>query len=107
MTPDPFPTTMTRHSCTLLISNKRGLHARASASLASLAARFPCDIRLGHSPDQLCNAKNILEVMMLAAGTGTELHLCAEGEQATEAVRALQQLVNDRFHEDRDFPAKP
>ncbi len=98
---------MTRHSCTLLISNKRGLHARASASLASLAARFPCEIRLGHAEEQLCNAKNILEVMMLAAGPGTELHLHAEGEQAAEAVHALQQLVNDRFHEDQEFPAKP
>ncbi|TDQ36300.1 HPr family phosphocarrier protein [Thiopseudomonas denitrificans] len=98
---------MNRHSCTLLISNKRGLHARASASLASLAACFPCDIGLGPSPEQLCNAKNILEVMMLAASPGTELHLCAEGEQAAEAVSALQQLVNDRFNEDQDSPTKP
>lgn len=91
---------MSRHSCTLLISNKRGLHARASASFASLAARFPCEILLGHTPDQMCNGKNILEVMMLAASPGTELHLCTEGEQADVALCALQQLVADRFHED-------
>lgn len=96
---------MNRHSCTVLISNKRGLHARASASLASLAARFPCNIHLGHSQEQLCNAKNILEVMMLAASPGTELHLCTEGEQAAEAMAALQQLVNDRFNEDSEPPA--
>ncbi len=98
---------MSRHSCTLLITNKRGLHARASASLASLAASFPCEIRLGHSAEELCNAKNILEVMMLAASPGTELHLQAEGQRAAEAVAALQELVNARFHEDQDFPAKP
>lgn len=98
---------MNRHSCTLLITNKRGLHARASANFASLAASFPCDIRLGHSPGKLCNAKNILEVMMLAASPGTELHLQAEGERAAEAITALQQLVNARFHEDQSFPATP
>lgn len=96
---------MSHYSCTLLISNKRGLHARASASLASLAAGFPCNILLGHSQEQLCNAKNILEVMMLAAGPGTELHLRTEGEQAAEAMAALQQLVNDRFNEDSGSPA--
>lgn len=96
---------MNGHSCILLISNKRGLHARASASFASLASSFPCTIELGHSREQLCNAKNILEVMMLAAGPGTELHLHAEGEQAAEAIAALQQLVNAHFNEDQ--PPQP
>ncbi len=94
---------MTDHSCLLTISNKRGLHARASASLATLAGSFPCEVRLGHPGSTPCNAKNILEVMMLAAAPGTELQLHTSGEQALQALQALQQLVDNRFNED-DLP---
>lgn len=94
---------MNTHSCLLTISNKRGLHARASASFATLAGSFPCDISLGHPGAPACNGKNILEVMMLAAAPGTQLQLQTSGEQAEAALLALQQLVNDRFHED-DLP---
>lgn len=93
---------MSGHNCTLHITNKLGLHARASASLASLAASYPCDVRLGHNPERLCNAKNILEVMMLAAGPGTKLHLYTEGEESEQAMAAVQQLVADGFGEERD-----
>lgn len=98
---------MSGHRCTLTIRNRRGLHARASASLATLAGRYPCSIGLGHSPDELCNAKNILEVMMLAASQGSVLHLHAEGEQAAEAVQALQQLIDARFNEDGEDGIPP
>ena len=91
---------MTKLSCTLTINNKRGLHARASAKLATLANQFPCQIQIGHTGGQLKNAKNILEVMMLAASTGTELYLCAEGEQAELALSKLTELFENKFAED-------
>lgn len=91
---------MSQHCAILEITNKRGLHARASASLASLATRYPCTVRLGHNEQQLCDAKNILEVMMLAASPGSRLHLQTEGEQAAEALAAICQLAADHFHEE-------
>lgn len=91
---------MSEHRCTLLINNKRGLHARASAKLAQLASQFPCSVQLGRDPDRLCNAKNILEVMMLAASPGTTLHVHAQGEHAANAINALQDLAKRNFEED-------
>lgn len=91
---------MSKHSCIVTISNKRGLHARASAKLATLANQFPCQVSIGHNAEQLRNAKNILEVMMLAASPGTKLYLCAEGEQAESALTQLVELIEAKFTED-------
>lgn len=91
---------MSKHSCIVTISNKRGLHARASAKLATLANQFPCQVSIGHNAEQLKNAKNILEVMMLAASPGTKLYLCAEGEQAEPALAQLVELIDAKFAED-------
>lgn len=91
---------MSKHSCVVTISNKRGLHARASAKLATLANQFPCQVSIGHTAEQLRNAKNILEVMMLAASPGTQLYLCAEGEQAEPALAQLVELIEAKFAED-------
>lgn len=83
----------------ITIINKLGLHARAAAKFVSVASQFPCDIKLGHSPDSLVNGKSIMGVMMLAASQGTTLHLWAEGEQDEEAIQALVALVDDYFEE--------
>lgn len=91
---------MSSHSRLITITNKRGLHARASASFSTLAGRYPCDILLGHPDNQGCNAKNILEVMMLAAAPGTQLLLQTNGEQAAEALQALCSLVDNHFDEE-------
>ena len=80
------------------ISNKLGLHARASAKLTKLASSFPCEVFLGRN-DRRVNAKSIMGVMMLAAGLGTEVELECDGPQEQEAMAALQALINDKFGE--------
>ena len=80
------------------IINKLGLHARASAKLSQLAAQFPCEILLSRNGRQI-NAKSIMGVMMLAAGIGSTVTLETIGDQADEAMKALTDLINDRFGE--------
>lgn len=87
-------------SCQVTIINKLGLHARAAAKFVRVANNFPCQIYIGRDAANVCNGKNIMSVMMLAASKGTELHLSAEGEQADEALAALQTLIAARFDED-------
>ncbi|MDY7218264.1 HPr family phosphocarrier protein [Denitrificimonas sp. JX-1] len=86
--------------CKVTIINKLGLHARAAAKFVSIANQYPCQVRVGRSAENLCDGKNIMSVMMLAANNGTELYLNAEGEQATEALQALQDLIARRFDEE-------
>ena len=83
---------------TIIISNKLGLHARASAKLSKLAATFPCEVWLARGPRRI-NAKSIMGVMMLAAGLGAEVVLETSGEQEDEAMQALAGLFNDKFGE--------
>jgi len=80
------------------ISNKLGLHARASAKLTKLATTFPCEVFLGRD-DRQVNAKSIMGVMMLAAGFGVEVELICDGPQEQEAMDALLALINDKFGE--------
>jgi phosphocarrier protein HPr len=80
------------------ITNKLGLHARASAKLTKLAGSFPCEIWISRG-ERRVNAKSIMGVMMLAAGNGTTVELDTQGERAQEAIDALQAMINDRFGE--------
>ncbi|EER59994.1 phosphocarrier, HPr family [Acidovorax delafieldii 2AN] len=80
------------------ISNKLGLHARASAKLTKLAGSFPCDIYMSRGERRI-NAKSIMGVMMLAAGIGTEVELEVSGEREQEAMDALLALIADKFGE--------
>ncbi len=80
------------------ISNKLGLHARASAKLTKLAGSFPCEIWIARG-ERRVNAKSIMGVMMLAAGIGTVVEIDAEGERAQEALDALVALIDDKFGE--------
>jgi phosphocarrier protein HPr len=80
------------------ISNKLGLHARASAKLTKLAGSFASDIHMSRNGRRI-NAKSIMGVMMLAAGLGSEVEIEAEGSDEAAAVQALVALVNDRFGE--------
>ena len=84
---------------TVEIVNKRGLHARASAKFVKLAAAFDAEVRVskdGHTVD----ARSIMGLMMLAAAPGCCIDIVAEGDQASEAVNALVDLVAARFEED-------
>ena len=78
------------------ISNKLGLHARASAKLTKLAASFPCDIWLARG-ERRVNAKSIMGVMMLAAGLGSTVQIETLGEREDEALSALLALIADKF----------
>ncbi len=84
----------------ITISNKLGLHARASAKLTKLAASFPCDVWMSKG-DRRINAKSIMGVMMLAAGMGSVVELETDGPQEQEALDALVTLINDKFGEDQ------
>jgi len=85
--------------CTdILIDNKLGLHARASAKFVQLASEFNSEISLSRN-GQKVNGKSIMGIMMLAAAKGTELELCAEGTDENTALSSLSGLVNDLFGE--------
>ncbi|MNH35813.1 phosphohistidinoprotein-hexose phosphotransferase component of N-regulated PTS system (Npr) [compost metagenome] len=64
-----------------------------------MAGRFPCQVRVGRAPDKLVDGKSIMAVMMLAAGKGTQVHLHTEGEQDSDAMDALVELINNFFDE--------
>ena len=80
------------------ISNKLGLHARASAKLTKLASSFPCEVFMSRN-ERRVNAKSIMGVMMLAAGMGTEVEIETIGEREQEAMDALLALIADKFGE--------
>ncbi len=81
------------------IVNKLGLHTRAVGLFVEMASRFRCEVRVG-TGEQMVDGKNVMQIMLLAAGHGTSLHLHAEGDDAREAMSALCALVKDGFGED-------
>ncbi|GKS76900.1 HPr family phosphocarrier protein [Acidovorax sp. SUPP950] len=83
---------------TITISNKLGLHARASAKLTKLAGSFPCDVWMAKGERRI-NAKSIMGVMMLAAGLGSTVELETNGAQEQEAMDALRALIDGKFGE--------
>ena len=83
---------------TVIISNKLGLHARASAKLTKLAGSFSSEVHLSRNGRRI-NAKSIMGVMMLAAGLGSEVEIEVEGDDQQAALDALIALINDKFGE--------
>jgi len=83
---------------TVRISNKLGLHARASAKLSKLAGTFRSDVALSRN-DRRVNAKSIMGVMMLAAGLGSEIEIEIDGPDEVAAMKALTALIEDKFGE--------
>jgi phosphocarrier protein len=83
---------------TITISNKLGLHARASAKLTKLAGSFRSEIHMSRNSRRV-NAKSIMGVMMLAAGMGAEVEIETEGEDEQAAMDALVALIQDKFGE--------
>jgi len=81
------------------VVNRLGLHARAAAKLAQLAARFSSDIRLGKAGEEAVDGKSIMRLMLLAAGLGSELILRTEGTDEAAAAGAIERLFADRFGE--------
>ena len=87
---------MQRATCT--ISNKLGLHARASAKLTKLAGSFECEVHMSRNGRRI-NAKSIMGVMMLAAGMGSEVEVETDGADEEAALAAILSLINERFGE--------
>ncbi len=83
---------------TLTISNKLGLHARASAKLTKLAGSFQCEVFMSRNGRRV-NAKSIMGVMMLAAGLGSQVELETDGPDEQAAQDGITALVNDKFGE--------
>jgi len=82
----------------VLIVNKLGLHARASAKLTQLASSFKCEVMLSRNQRRV-NAKSIMGVMMLAAAKGTTIGVETDGEDEDEAMQAILAIINDKFGE--------
>jgi phosphocarrier protein len=85
-------------SRTVVITNKRGLHARAAAKFVMLAERFGASVDVIRD-GQSVPARSIMGLMMLGAGKGAEIELRAEGWDAKEAIEALAALVEAGFDE--------
>ncbi len=80
------------------ILNKLGLHARASAKLTQLAAKYQSDVQISRSGRRV-NAKSIMGVMMLAAGKGAKVQIEIEGPDEAVAMDAIVKLIDDYFGE--------
>ncbi|MDZ7868710.1 MAG: HPr family phosphocarrier protein [Rheinheimera sp.] len=83
---------------TATISNKLGLHARASAKLTKLAGSHNCEVWMSKG-DRRINAKSIMGVMMLAAGLGSQVEIETSGPDERAAMDAILALINDKFGE--------
>ena len=88
-----------RRCAIVRITNKRGLHARAAAKIVEAAARFRSEITVKRD-GQSVNARSIMGLMMLAASTGADVEICAEGEDCGEALTAILALVEAKFGEE-------
>ena len=83
---------------TITISNKLGLHARASAKLTQAASRFQSGVWIARNGRRV-NAKSIMGVMMLAAGLGATVEIETDGPDEADAIDALEKLFADKFGE--------
>lgn len=83
----------------ITIINKLGLHARAAGKLVETTSRFSCDITI-EKDGRNVDGKSIMAMMMLAAGKGTEIRVKTNGDDESEAIKAIIALINHRFGED-------
>ncbi|MGB1270463.1 MAG: HPr family phosphocarrier protein [Endozoicomonas sp.] len=81
------------------IINKLGLHARAASRFVSTSSAFTSQIQVGYKGRKV-DGKSIMAIMMLAAGQGSELELCCDGQDEQEACQALCELIADFFGEE-------
>lgn len=82
----------------LKISNRKGLHARASAKFVRCIENFDVTIRVSKD-GHVVGGDSIMGLMMLAASEGSELHVSATGPDADEAMDALSSLIDEKFGE--------
>jgi phosphocarrier protein len=80
------------------IVNKYGLHARPAMQFVEVANKYASKVEVSNGVLSV-DAKSIMSVMRLAATEGTTLRICADGEDAPQAVEALQKIVEEGFGE--------
>ncbi|MDV3456398.1 HPr family phosphocarrier protein [Sphingomonas sp. HF-S4] len=90
---------MSRSIRTVMIENRRGLHARASMAFVTLATNQPVELTV-EKDGASASGTSILDLMMLGAAKGDTITISAEGEGADAAVQALVELVEARFGEE-------
>ena len=90
---------MSCHSRTIEITNRRGLHARASAKFVNLASGLSAKVEVEKDGNRVVGT-SIMGLMMLGAAMGDSITICAEGEGAEDALEQLAALVDGRFGED-------
>jgi len=83
----------------LTVQNKLGIHARPAAQFVRTASKFESEITVSKD-DQSADGKSIMGLMMLAAGFGAVLEVSAEGEDAEQAMAAIEELIANRFEEE-------
>ncbi len=84
---------------TIQITNKLGLHARASAKLSHLANAFQCEIFLIYQGDRV-NAKSLLGILTLAASIGNDIAIETDGTDEKDALSQIVNLFKSKFHEE-------
>jgi len=82
----------------LAITNRLGLHARAASVFVKTASAFSSTINVSNQEKE-SNGKSIMSMMLLQAACGSDIDICIEGEDETEAMAAIEALVNDKFGE--------
>lgn len=82
----------------LEIRNKLGLHARAAALLVQTVNRFSADVRISKD-GQTVDGRSIMGLLTLAAAQGSRIQVEAAGKEAPEALRAIENLLENKFHE--------
>lgn len=90
---------VSRPEARVVIRNRKGLHARASAKFVKCAETFKAEVKVTRDGNSV-GGTSIMGLMMLAAGPGTEIHISATGADAPEAIEALVALVADGFGEE-------
>lgn len=79
-----------------IITDEQGIHARPAGFLVKLAGEYPCNITIGKE-DRFVDAKRILGVMSLGAKKGDEITVKADGENETDAIKAIEKFLNENL----------
>ena len=83
----------------IVINNKLGLHARAAAKIVTLTNKYDSAIEITKG-DKCADAKSIMKILMLSAPKGTEVKITASGKDESLAIKNLESLIKDKFHEE-------
>ncbi len=90
---------MSKQILDIKIQNLKGLHARATAAFVKTAEQFQSNITVEKAGELPVSGKSIMGLLMLAVPLGESIHITATGPDASEAIQALEALINDRFGE--------